>query len=59
MVVNKSNLLLVSGAVLQPKPESVQLTMKASIDLKVAVPVRIEAVTFDLFSWPRQAVRLY
>ncbi|PLN86851.1 hypothetical protein BDW42DRAFT_198335 [Aspergillus taichungensis] len=49
MVVNKSTLLLVSGAVLQPKPDSVQLTMKASIDLKVAVPVRIEAVTFDLF----------
>ena len=49
LVVNKSDLWVVDAEVLQPKPESVILTLKANIDLKLALPVRIVPLTLHLF----------
>lgn len=49
LVLNKSDLVLVNASVMQPRPESVQLTLKSALDLKIALPVRIEPITLDLF----------
>jgi hypothetical protein len=49
LVVNKSDLWLVNAQVMQPKPDSVIMTMQANVDLKLALPVRIEPVTLNLF----------
>jgi hypothetical protein len=49
LVVNKSDLWLVNAEVVQPKNDSVILTLKANVDLKLAIPVRIEPVTLNLF----------
>ncbi|KAJ5160595.1 uncharacterized protein N7482_007599 [Penicillium canariense] len=49
LVVNKSTLRLVNAQVMQPKPDSVMMTLQARLDLKLAIPVRIEPVTLNLF----------
>jgi hypothetical protein len=49
LVVNKSDLWLVNAQVVQPKADSVILTLQANVDLKLALPVRIEPVTLYLF----------
>ena len=49
MVVNKSDLVLVNAAVLNPRPNKIQLTLLSALDLKIALPVRIEPITLDLF----------
>jgi hypothetical protein len=49
LVVNKSDLWLVNAKVVQPKPDSVIMTLQANVDLKLALPVRIEPVTLYLF----------
>lgn len=49
LVVNKSDLWLVNAQVVQPKADSVILTLQANVDLKIALPVRIEPVTLHLF----------
>lgn len=55
LVVNKSNLVLVNAAVLNPQPDSVQLTLKSALDLKIALPVRIEPINLNLFVRDRGA----
>ncbi|KAJ5716263.1 hypothetical protein N7493_008174 [Penicillium malachiteum] len=49
LVVNKSSLVLVSAAVMQPRPDTMQLSLHSALDLKIALPVRIDPVTLDLF----------
>jgi hypothetical protein len=49
MVVDKSDLVLVNAAVLNPRPDRIQLTLESALDLKIALPVRIEPITLDLF----------
>ncbi|KAJ5106062.1 hypothetical protein NUU61_003409 [Penicillium alfredii] len=49
MVVNKSDLVLVNAAVMQPRPDSIKLTLKSALNLKVALPVRIEDIDLNLF----------
>ncbi|KAJ5593976.1 uncharacterized protein N7459_000184 [Penicillium hispanicum] len=50
LVVNKSSLVLVEAAVMQPKPDSIMLTLKSALDLKIALNVRIDPLTLDLFN---------
>lgn len=47
-VLNSSKLVLVSGEVLDPKPDSVLLTVISALDLK-GFTVRTEPLTLDLF----------
>lgn len=49
LVVDKSNLVLVNAAVMQPRPDSIQLTLESALDLKVALDVRIEPIDLALF----------
>ncbi|KAJ5668602.1 uncharacterized protein N7477_007172 [Penicillium maclennaniae] len=49
LVVNKSDLVLVNAAVMQPRAESIQLTLESALNLKIALPVRIEPIVLDLF----------
>lgn len=49
MVVNKSDLVLVNAAVLNPRPNMISLTLQSALNLKIALPVRIEPITLDLF----------
>jgi len=49
MVVNKSDLVLVNAAVLNPRPNIISLTLESALNLKIALPVRIEPITLDLF----------
>ncbi|KAJ5119187.1 hypothetical protein N7526_010824 [Penicillium atrosanguineum] len=50
LVVNKSDLVLVNAAVMQPRAESIQLTLESALNLKIALPVRIEPIVLDLFT---------
>lgn len=49
LVVNKSDLLLVNAAIKEPKPDSFILTLQSALDLKIALPVRIEPITLNLY----------
>lgn len=49
LVLDKSSLVLVSASVMQPRANSVQLSLMSKLDLKIALPVRIEPITLDLF----------
>ncbi|KAJ5965789.1 hypothetical protein N7481_012503 [Penicillium waksmanii] len=49
LVVNKSDLVLVKASVLNPQPDSIQLTLQSALNLKIALPVRIDPITLDLF----------
>ncbi|KAF7715338.1 Uncharacterized protein PECH_007249 [Penicillium ucsense] len=50
LVVNKSDLVLVNASVMQPRPDSILLTLESALDLKLALPVRIDPITLDLFN---------
>jgi hypothetical protein len=50
LVVNKSDLVLVNAAVMQPRPDSIQLTLESALNLKIALPVRIEPIVLNLFN---------
>jgi hypothetical protein len=41
---------LVHGAVMQPRPDSIQLTLQSTLDLKIALAVRIDPITLTLFN---------
>lgn len=49
LVLDKSDLVLVHASVMQPRPESVQLTLQSALDLKIALPVRIDPIELELF----------
>ncbi|RHZ62932.1 hypothetical protein CDV55_107267 [Aspergillus turcosus] len=49
-VVDNSNLVLVNAAVMQPRPDSVILTMESALKLPIGLPVRIDPITLDLFN---------
>ncbi|KAJ5087384.1 hypothetical protein N7456_011000 [Penicillium angulare] len=49
LVVNKSDLWLTSAIVNSPKPDSVILTLQTNVDLKLAIPARIEKLPLKLF----------
>lgn len=49
-VVNNSNLVLVDASVMQPRPDSVILTMQSALKLPIGLPVRIDPITLDLFN---------
>ncbi|OGE49874.1 hypothetical protein PENARI_c019G06370 [Penicillium arizonense] len=49
LVVNKSNLVVVNAEVMRPTPDTVQMTLAAKVDLKIALGVRIEPVKFYTF----------
>ncbi|KAJ5552740.1 hypothetical protein N7494_002118 [Penicillium frequentans] len=49
LVLNKSDLVLVNATVNQPKPDSVIMTLETKVDLKLAIPARIENLTLALF----------
>ncbi|KAJ5623399.1 hypothetical protein N7490_012004 [Penicillium lividum] len=49
LVVNKSDLVLVSAAVMQPLPDTVHLTLQSALDLKLNLPVRIDPITLNLY----------
>ncbi|KAI9376187.1 hypothetical protein BJX61DRAFT_444262 [Aspergillus egyptiacus] len=53
LVVDKSTLLLVNAVLLNPRPDSVILTLEAALDLPIAFPIRIDPITLDIFN--RQA----
>jgi hypothetical protein len=35
---------------MQPRPDSIQLTLESALDLKIALPVRIEPIVLNLFN---------
>ncbi|KAF7183961.1 hypothetical protein CNMCM7691_004451 [Aspergillus felis] len=49
-VVNNSDLVLVDANVMQPRPDSVILTMQSALKLPIGLPVRIDPITLDLFN---------
>jgi hypothetical protein len=48
-VVNKADLVLVNASVLNPRPDKIELTLLSALDLKLALPVRIDPITLDLY----------
>ncbi|KAJ5561270.1 hypothetical protein N7535_004263 [Penicillium sp. DV-2018c] len=48
-VVNKADLVLVNASVLNPRPDKIELTLLSALDLKLALAVRIDPITLDLF----------
>lgn len=49
-VVNRSELTLTHAYVLDPKPESIILTMAASLKLPLSLPVSMNPIALDLFN---------
>ncbi|KAL4955344.1 hypothetical protein BDW69DRAFT_121086 [Aspergillus filifer] len=49
LVVNKSTLLLVNARILEPRPDSILLTLEAALDLPIALPVRIEPLILSIY----------
>ncbi|RAL01834.1 DUF3712 domain-containing protein [Aspergillus ibericus CBS 121593] len=49
-VVDGSTLLLVHADVLQPRPDSIMLSIKSALDLPINLPVRIDPITLSLFN---------
>ncbi|KAL2858993.1 hypothetical protein BJX68DRAFT_277661 [Aspergillus pseudodeflectus] len=49
LVVNKSTLLLVNATLIQPRPDSVMLTLEAALDLPIELPVRIEPLVLEVY----------
>ncbi|RHZ45668.1 DUF3712 domain-containing protein [Aspergillus thermomutatus] len=49
-VVDNSKLVLVDAKVMQPRPDSVILTMQSALKLPIGLPVRIDPITLDLFN---------
>ncbi|PWY87496.1 hypothetical protein BO70DRAFT_421253 [Aspergillus heteromorphus CBS 117.55] len=49
-VVDGSTLLLDHADVLQPRPDSIMLSIKSSLSLPINLPVRIDPITLSLFN---------
>lgn len=49
-VVNRSTLLLDSASVLEPRPNSIKLSLQSALKLPVALPVRIDPIALDMFN---------
>ncbi|KAL2870926.1 DUF3712 domain-containing protein [Aspergillus lucknowensis] len=54
LVVNKSTLLLVSAAIMEPRPDSVVLTLQAALDLPIILPVRIDPFNLEVYDKDRE-----
>jgi hypothetical protein len=50
LVVNKSTLLLVNAKISEPRADSIVLTLEAALDLPIALPVRIDPLTLEVFN---------
>lgn len=50
LVVNKSDLWIVNAEVLNPTPTTVEMTLAAKVDLKLALGVRLDPVIFYAFA---------
>ncbi|KAL4874464.1 hypothetical protein BJY04DRAFT_13281 [Aspergillus karnatakaensis] len=50
LVVNKSTLLLVNATILEPRPDSILLTLEAALDLPIALPVRMDPLTLAVYN---------
>ncbi|KAE8352046.1 hypothetical protein BDV28DRAFT_158219 [Aspergillus coremiiformis] len=48
-VVNNSLLVLIETSIMQPRPDSIMLSMKAALKLPIEVPVRIDPMAVRLF----------
>lgn len=49
-VVNRSTLLLDSASVLEPRPDTVKLSLVSALKLPVSIPVSIDPITLELFN---------
>lgn len=49
MVVDKSDLVLVRASVMEPRADSVVITMHGKLDLGVAIPVKVSPMKLNLF----------
>ncbi|PLN84722.1 hypothetical protein BDW42DRAFT_199218 [Aspergillus taichungensis] len=49
-VLDDSDLVLVNAQVMQPRPDSVMLSLQSALKLPIGVPVRIEPITLELFN---------
>lgn len=49
LVVDKSDLVLVNAKLVEPRPDSMMLTLEAALDLGVIFPVRIEPLTLSIY----------
>ncbi|KAL4922905.1 hypothetical protein BDW62DRAFT_4605 [Aspergillus aurantiobrunneus] len=49
LVVNNSTLLLVNAQIMEPRPDSILLTLQAALDLPLTLPVRIESLTLAVY----------
>ncbi|KAJ5876370.1 uncharacterized protein N7529_001954 [Penicillium soppii] len=49
LVVNKSDLVIVNAEVMNPTPTTVEMTLAAKVDLKLALGVRLDPVVFYTF----------
>ncbi|EYE91632.1 DUF3712 domain-containing protein [Aspergillus ruber CBS 135680] len=49
-VLNRSTLLLVESSILEPRPDSISLSMTSALDLPVSLPVRIDPMALELFN---------
>ncbi|KAJ5120997.1 uncharacterized protein N7515_008958 [Penicillium bovifimosum] len=49
LVVNKADIRLIKAEVMNPTPESVRMTLETKINLKLALPVRLDPVVFYTF----------
>ncbi|KAB8217215.1 hypothetical protein BDV33DRAFT_232948 [Aspergillus novoparasiticus] len=49
-VVDNSSLVLTETSVMQPRPDSIMLSLKTALKLPIGVPVRIEPIAISLFN---------
>ncbi|GES61230.1 hypothetical protein ATEIFO6365_0006068900 [Aspergillus terreus] len=49
-VVDDSTLLLVRADIMQPRPDSVVMTIESALDLPLSVPVRVDPIALELFN---------
>ncbi|KAB8072660.1 hypothetical protein BDV29DRAFT_202211 [Aspergillus leporis] len=49
-VVNHSDLVLTETSVMQPRPDSIMLSLKTALKLPIGVPVRIDPMAVSLFN---------
>lgn len=48
--MNRSDLVLTHASILEPRPDSMVLTMGSALKLPLSIPVRIDPMTLDLFN---------
>ncbi|KAL4895635.1 hypothetical protein BDV59DRAFT_211275 [Aspergillus ambiguus] len=49
-VIDSASLLLVDASIMQPKPDSVVLTIQTALNLPISLPVRLDSNTLNLFN---------